>query len=46
MGFARDVSSQVILLHQGKVEEQGPPTQAFPDPGWERFRQFLSGTLK
>jgi arginine/ornithine transport system ATP-binding protein len=46
ISFARDVSSQVIFLHQGKVEEQGPPTQVFGNATSERFRQFLSGALR
>ena len=25
MRFAREVSSEVIFLHQGRIEEQGPP---------------------
>ena len=44
MGFARDVSSQVIFLHQGRIEEQGPPTEVFGNPKSERFRQFLATT--
>ncbi len=27
MGFARHVSSHVIFLHQGKIEEEGHPTR-------------------
>ncbi len=46
MGFARDVSSRVMFLHQGLVEEDGPPDQVFDQPKSERFRQFLAGTLK
>jgi ABC-type histidine transport system ATPase subunit len=46
MGFARDVSSQVVFLHEGRVEEQGPPQQVFGSPKSERFRQFLAGTLQ
>jgi ABC-type histidine transport system ATPase subunit len=45
MGFAREVSSQVIFLHEGRVEEAGPPQDVFHSPRSERFRQFLSGTL-
>jgi len=41
MGFAREVASEVIFLHQGRVEEQGPPTQVFDNPKSERCRQFL-----
>jgi len=42
MAFARDVSSEVVFLHQGKVEERGPPDQVFQNPKSERARQFLS----
>ena len=45
MGFAREVSSEVIFLHQGRVEEQGPPTQVFGTPKSERCRQFLQSNL-
>ncbi|MCP4390868.1 MAG: histidine/lysine/arginine/ornithine ABC transporter ATP-binding protein, partial [Gammaproteobacteria bacterium] len=45
MGFARDVSSEVVFLHEGKVEEQGKPQQMFNDPNSDRFRQFLSRTM-
>jgi arginine/ornithine transport system ATP-binding protein len=44
MGFARDVSSEVIFLHKGQIEEQGPPSQMFKEQKSERFRQFLSKT--
>ena len=46
MGFAREVSSQVMFLHQGLAEESGPPAQVFGQPKSERLRQFLSGNLK
>jgi ABC-type histidine transport system ATPase subunit len=46
MGFAKEVSSKVMFLHQGRVEEDGPPQQVFDNPRSERFRQFLAGTLK
>ena len=32
MGFAREVSSEVIFLHQGRIEEQGPPDQVLANP--------------
>lgn len=44
MGFARDVSSEVILLHQGLIEEQGAPDQMFTNPNSTRFKEFLSNT--
>lgn len=42
MAFARDVSSQVIYLHQGVVEEAGPPAEVLGNPKSERLRQFLA----
>lgn len=41
MGFARSVSSQVLFLHQGRIEEQGAPGQVFGDPQSPRLQQFL-----
>ncbi len=46
MGFAREVSSETIFLHAGRIEEQGPPKEVFNNPKSERFRQFLAGNLK
>jgi ABC-type histidine transport system ATPase subunit len=45
MGFARDVSSHVIFLHDGLIEEEGPPEKIFGDPTSPRCRQFLSTFL-
>ncbi|MFZ2288146.1 MAG: ABC transporter ATP-binding protein [Halopseudomonas yangmingensis] len=42
MGFARQVSSQVVFLHQGLVEEIGTPEQVFERPQSERCKQFMS----
>ncbi|MCG1055521.1 ATP-binding cassette domain-containing protein [Mycetohabitans sp. B5] len=46
MAFARNVSSHVMFLHQGRVEEQGPPDEVFGHTKSERLKQFLSGSLK
>lgn len=46
MKFARHVSSHVIFLHQGVIEEQGPPAELFAQPKSARLQQFLSGVLK
>ncbi|MDK4742428.1 ABC transporter ATP-binding protein [Rhizobium sp. LEGMi198b] len=40
MRFARDVSSHVLFLHQGRVEEEGPPRQIFDAPLSARCREF------
>ncbi len=45
MGFAREVSSRTIFLHQGKTEEEGPPSEVFGNPQSERCRAFLSSVL-
>jgi len=41
MAFARDVASRALFLHQGQVEEEGPPDMVFGAPGSPRLRQFL-----
>jgi len=41
-GFARDISTDVIFLHQGRIEEQGPPDRLFRQQESARFRQFLA----
>lgn len=46
MGFAREVSNQVIFLHQGRVEESGNPREVLANPSSGRLQQFLSGSLK
>ncbi|CAB3966318.1 histidine ABC transporter ATP-binding protein [Burkholderia cenocepacia] len=46
MGFARNVSNHVMFLHQGRVEEEGVPSEVFANPKSERLRGFLSGSLK
>jgi len=45
MGFAREVSSNVLFLHQGLIEEQGTPDVVFNNPTSERCRQFLTSNL-
>ena len=41
MKFAREVASHVIYLHNGVIEEEGPPEQLFGEPKSERLKQFL-----
>ena len=42
MAFARDVSSHVLFLHGGRIDQEGPPDEVFGAPKSERLRQFLS----
>jgi ABC-type histidine transport system ATPase subunit len=45
MGFAREVSTKAVFLHQGRIEEQGPPQDLFNSPQSDRLRQFLSSHI-
>ena len=44
MGFAREVSSHVMFLHRGVVEEEGPPSKVFGAPQSERCRAFVGAS--
>lgn len=41
MKFAREVASHVVYLHNGQIEEQGPPEAVFGNPQSDRLKQFL-----
>ncbi|MBL8562058.1 MAG: ATP-binding cassette domain-containing protein [Gemmobacter sp.] len=41
MKFAREVASHVIYLHNGRIEEEGPPEALFGAPQSDRLKQFL-----
>ena len=45
MGFAREVSSKVIFLDQGCIEEEGTPIDLFNKPQSPRLKQFLASNL-
>ncbi|MEM8751370.1 MAG: ATP-binding cassette domain-containing protein [Pseudomonadota bacterium] len=45
MGFAREVSSRVVFLHDGAIEEEGAPKDVFENPKSERCRAFLASAL-
>lgn len=42
MSFARDVSSEVVFLHEGRIAEQGPPDEIFNHPKTEMFKRFIA----
>lgn len=42
MAFARDVADHVIFMDDGRILEQGAPSQVIGNPREERTRQFLS----
>jgi polar amino acid transport system ATP-binding protein len=44
MKLAADVSDHVVFLHQGRIEEEGPPDRLFGAPRTDRLRGFLRAT--
>jgi ABC-type polar amino acid transport system ATPase subunit len=45
MGFARRAADRVVVLADGKIIEDGTPSQVLDDPQMPRTRQFLSQIL-
>ncbi len=45
MGFAREVSSRVVFLNSGRIEEDGPPAEVFERPRSRRFKQFIQAMV-
>jgi len=46
MGFAREISSQVLFIDSGKVIEEGDPKSLFGNPQQQRTRDFLKNYLR
>jgi ABC-type polar amino acid transport system ATPase subunit len=42
IGFARDVASQVLMMDEGQIIEDGPPDAFFTNPQHERTQRFLA----
>jgi polar amino acid transport system ATP-binding protein len=42
MRFARDVSTKVVFMHEGRIHEEGPPEAIFGTPKSERLQGFLA----
>jgi len=45
IGFAREVSDRVVLLHNGGIEEDGSPEEVIDNPQSTRSKQFFSSIL-
>lgn len=45
MGFAREVASKVLFMDDGKIVEQGTPSEIFDSPKSERLKDFLSKVI-
>ncbi|MEG0918792.1 MAG: amino acid ABC transporter ATP-binding protein [Anaerovoracaceae bacterium] len=46
MGFAKEVADRVIFMDQGKIVEEGTPTEIFENPTSDRLKEFLSAMLR
>jgi polar amino acid transport system ATP-binding protein len=46
MTFAREVADQVAFLHEGRILEQGPPSEVLVSPQRGETRRFLSRLLE
>lgn len=45
MAFAREISDRVCFLHQGRILEQGAPSEIFGAPAKERTQEFLQRVI-
>ena len=45
MGFAREVANRVIFMENGKIVEEGSPSDIFDHPKSERLQSFLAKVL-
>ena len=45
MAFAREISDRVCFLHQGRILEEGPPSQIFETPSEPRTQAFLQRVI-
>ncbi|MCM3035290.1 amino acid ABC transporter ATP-binding protein [Bacillus pumilus] len=45
MGFAKEVADRVVYMHEGRIVEEGTPSELFDSPREERTKLFLSSIL-
>ena len=45
MGFAREVGSRVVFMAEGKIVEEGTPSEIFDNPQSDRLKSFLAKVL-
>ena len=45
MGFAKEISSRVLFMNQGIIEEEGTPDEIFNHPKSKRLQEFLYAVL-
>jgi polar amino acid transport system ATP-binding protein len=45
MGFARETADRVVFMEEGRILEEGPPTDFFTHPKTETVKQFIDSIL-
>ncbi len=45
MDFARKISDKIIFMYDGKIEEEGTPSEIFRCPKSDKTKQFISYTV-
>ena len=46
MSFARDIADRVVFLDEGRILEEGPPSEMFSAPREARTREFLQRVIE
>lgn len=46
MGFAKEVADRVVFMDEGKIIEEGTPTEIFDYPKSDRLQSFLKSMLR
>lgn len=44
MNFARNVATKIVFMHQGRVWEEGPPSELFTNPKTPELKAFIGST--
>ncbi len=45
MGFAKEVGTRIVFVHEGVIAEEAPPEEFFSNPKHPRLKDFLSKVL-
>jgi polar amino acid transport system ATP-binding protein len=45
MAFAREIADRVLFMDQGRIAEEGPPSEIFQNPRLPRTQEFLKAVL-
>jgi polar amino acid transport system ATP-binding protein len=44
MKFAYEVSNRIIFMNEGRIGEEGPPSEVFNNPKTQRLTEFLKNS--